>query len=188
MPILGTIASSRQTATPDLGAMFPLQVVTVGAATSTITFTNIPNTYTHLQLRIFARSERANNVDAVNVRFNSDTGFNYSEHWLYGDGSSALVYGSGGAASVQVARIAGDTAGANTFGAIIVDVLDYANTNKFKTVRALGGTDNNGNGQVNLVTGLWRNTNAVTSVTLTPGTSTNWKQYSQIALYGLKVA
>lgn len=183
---LGIFASANTT----IGTSFEsISTVTIGAGGSAnVEFTSIPSTYAHLQIRIFGRSNRTSVVDAVNVRFNSDTGFNYAEHWLYGDGSSALAYGSGGTSYISTARIAGDSAGSNVFGSIIIDVLDYTNTNKFTTIRSLGGTDNNGSGEVDFISGLWRNTNAVTSITLYPGTSTNWKQYSHVALYGIKAA
>lgn len=166
-----------------------ISTVTVGSGgAANVEFTSIPSTYAHLQIRIFGRSNRTSVIDAVNVRFNGDTGFYYAEHWLYGDGSSALAYGSGGTSLMSTARIAGDSAGSNVFGSIIIDVLDYTNTNKFTTIRSLGGTDNNGSGEVDFISGLWRNTNAVTSITLYPGTSTDWKQYSHVALYGIKSA
>lgn len=176
------------------GETFPgyfesIQTVVVGSSGSAnIEFTNIPQNYTHLQIRIFGRSARINAVDAIDVRFNSDTDFYYADHWLYGDGSSALATASSGASKIQVARIAGDSAGSNVFGSIVIDILDYNNTNKFKTIRSLGGLDNNGSGQVNFISGLWRKTDAVTSITLTPATSTNWKQYSNVALYGIRSA
>jgi hypothetical protein len=187
MPIIGIIASSIRQA--DAGALVPLQVVTVGSSGSAnVTFNNLPTGYAHLQLRILGRTGRSNNIDAISVNFNGDTNANYAEHWLYGDGSNPAAYGSGGTSSIQVARVAASTATTNIFGTIIIDILDFANTNKFKTIKAIGGADTNGGGQVAQVSGVWRNTNAITSITLTPATGTNWLQYSKIALYGIKVA
>jgi hypothetical protein len=74
---------------------------------------------------------------------------------------------------------------ANVFNGYVVDVLDYANTNKYKTVRALQGFDSNGDGRIYLGSNLWKNTNAVTSITLT-AFSGNFVQYSHFALYGIK--
>ncbi len=85
-PIIQTLANASAlgyrslsaAAAADTGAMFPLQVITVGAAgASSVTFTNIPSTYEHLQLRYITR----NNVGAYYVRlqFNNDTtAANYS--------------------------------------------------------------------------------------------------------------
>ena len=75
---------------------------------------------------------------------------------------------------------------ANSFGAYVVDVLDYANTNKYKTVRTLGGKDLNGSGQEGLYSNLWKNTNAITDITLKVVGGSNFVQYSHFALYGIK--
>ena len=76
----------------------------------------------------------------------------------------------------------------STFGAVVIDILDYANTNKYKTIRSLSGTDyNNTSGAVGLFSGSWRNTNAITTIKIT-ASSANLAQYSQFALYGIKGA
>jgi hypothetical protein len=71
-----------------------------------------------------------------------------------------------------------------------LDILDYANTNKFKTIRGLSGWNNNdtvdGNGSVRFISGLWRNTAAITSLKIVPEAAVNFKQYSSFALYGVK--
>ena len=69
------------------------------------------------------------------------------------------------------------------FGTFIVDILDYANTNKYKTMRALDGFDANGSGYAVLWSGNWRSTSAVSTITITGGT---FAQYSSFALYGIK--
>lgn len=199
MPILGVIASSRQTAVADTGAMFPLQVITVGAAgASSITFSNIPNTYAHLQVRAFARDTSSTGTyNAFKLQFNGDTSSsNYAFHMLYGTGAAA---GADSTTTGTFGWIYLDTypnAGAitNNYSGGILDVLDYASSNKYKTVRWLGGHDNNGTGStdsrkgfINLKSGLWLSTSAITSVTLSSD-GTAFAQYSQFALYGVKSA
>ncbi len=94
-PILGIWASSKATVAADTGAMFPLQVITVGSAgASSITFTNIPGTYTHLQIRAISRKSSAGGGDGIFVRFNSDSGSNYALHQIDGDGSTVSGYGA----------------------------------------------------------------------------------------------
>lgn len=195
-PILGIWASSRPTVT-DTGAMFPLQVITVGpAGASTISFTNIPNTYSHLQIRCFAQTNRATyGIDEIRIRFNSDTGSNYAKHNLYGDGSSASAGGDANVTGMFPSGTIGTSTGNSglVWGVDIVDVLDYANTNKYKTIRRLTGVDLNGTvgglgGRVGLSSGLWQNTNAVTSIDMTPVNGSSITQYSQFALYGIKGA
>jgi hypothetical protein len=162
---------------------------TVGSGgASSITFTSIPSTYKHLQVRGIARStlSGAGNNIGMYMQFNSDTGSNYNWHELFGNGSgSALAYGqadSGMNVNPHSPR-AGDTA--SCFAGNVIDILDYTNTNKNTTVRALAGNDTNGGGWMHLTSGLWRNTAAITSITLTLESS-NFAEYSSFALYGIK--
>jgi hypothetical protein len=188
-PILGIWASSKAVAAADTGAMFPLQVITVGSAgASSITFTNIPNTYSHLQLRALSRSDRSLTSDSWFIQINSDTATNYSYHALRGNGTTADAFSSVSDTSMLFLQQAGGTTGANVFGTLILDILDYSNTNKNKTLRGLGGVDNNGNGTLGLSSGLWRSTSAVTSIRIVPNSGNNFVQYSSFALYGIKGA
>jgi hypothetical protein len=182
-PILGIWASSKVSATPDTGAMFPLQVITVGAAgASSVTFTNIPNTYSHLQVRVFSLMNAADNFY---MQFNSDTAANYSWHQVTGDGSSA---GAAAGTSTTFMFVGNNNSSSTTTGnAAVIDILDYVNTNKYKTVRSLLGSDANGSGLVALRSGNWRSSNAITSIKITPS-SGSFSQYSQFALYGVKGA
>ena len=165
-----------------------ISTVTVGSGGSaSATFTSIPATYTHLQIRYIGRSTYASTQEVMKIEFNSDTtAGNYARHWLQGTGSAVNSYGEGNF-SDNLRLLAGDTTGSNIFGVGVIDVLDYANTNKYKTTRTLSGYDNNGEGQIALTSGLWKNTAAITSITLT-AFSGNLKQYSQFALYGIKGA
>ena len=66
----------------------------------------------------------------------------------------------------------------------MIDILDYSNTNKYKTARVLGGMDFNGSGSASLQSGLWMSTSAVTSITCISA-GNNWTTGTQIALYGV---
>jgi len=182
-PILGIIASSKLVVTSSYES---IATTTLSTATASVTFSSIPATYTHLQIRLIGRSDRAANLDSLRIQANSDTASNYTEHGLYGDGASAGAFAATPQAYMQFYRIAGANAGASIFGAIYIDILDYANTNKFKTARSIGGADNNGSGEIYLTSGLWRSTSAITSLTLYPGVGTNFVQYSSFALYGIR--
>ena len=183
-PILGIYASSIQ---PSLNASSyeSIATTTVGAGgQASITFSSIPQTYKHLQLRILGSDDGAGS-EYGNMTFNGDTAANYSSHQLFGDGSSAQANGFTNNNQIYLHRISGSIT--NTFGAIIVDIYDYANTSKYKTVRELGGYDANGSGRISFSSGLWFNTNAITSITATTGGS-KWLQYTSFALYGIKGA
>jgi hypothetical protein len=184
MPIFGITASSNQTV--KFTDFYQIATTTLGSAQSTITFSSIPQDYTHLQIRGILRSDRsANPNDPIQFRFNSDTASNYSSHNLTGNGSSASS-GVDLGTSILEGRVTGPTAPASTFSAEVIDILDYANTNKYKTVRWLNAHDRNGAGQVKLLSGNWRNTAAITSITFSSVTASNFVQYSSLALYGIK--
>lgn len=163
-----------------------IQTVSVGSGgQSTISFTVIPATYKHLQIRAIAKTNRASWIDDIILQFNSDTGNNYAWHTLAGSGSSA----SAGAASSTNRIVLGSMAGSsvsNTFGAGVVDILDYANTSKNKTVRSIVAVEDNANGYLPFNSGLWMNTAAVTTITISPNTGTQFNQHTQFALYGIK--
>jgi len=82
--------------------------------------------------------------------------------------------------------VAGSTAGSNVFAVTVLDLLDYANTSKNKTVRNLAGYDKNGAGQIALNSGSWMSTSAVTQIDISPRVGTLFSQYSSFALYGIK--
>ena len=170
-----------------------IATVTVGSGGAVYAeFTSIPGTFTHLQIRSLAQTNRSGiGRDIVNININNDTGSNYARHYLSGDGASTV---SGGSASLTKGELTevGTTAGAS-FGAIVVDLLDYANTNKYKTIRSLGGVDVNGTvggygGTINLYSTLWQSTSAITSIKLAPLNGTQFNEYSHFALYGIRSA
>jgi hypothetical protein len=161
-----------------------IATVTVGSGgASSVSFTSIPSTYQHLQVRILTRSTFSANEWPIFVQLNSSSS-GYAYHNLQGDGSSATAT----AASSQSLMQLGDTSAANgtasSFGMFVLDLLDYTNTNKNKTGRTLYGYDLNGSGRVGLRSGLWENTSAVTSLSF--GTGGDFAQYSSFALYGIK--
>lgn len=159
------------------------------AGASSVTFSSIPSTYTHLQIRAIVRTGRTGqNGDFLKTTFNSDTATNYSWHLMTGDGASTGVASGSSVAYMEADRFASNSTGSNIFGATVLDILDYKDTNKYKTIRWIGGYDNNGSGEIQFGSGNWRSTSAVTSITLTQSGSYNILQYSSFALYGIKGA
>ena len=187
-PILGIWASANQSQYILPNSYESIATTTVGSGgSSTITFSSIPSTYKHLQIRILARSNKAADVtDYLKLRYNSDSGANYSVHLLYGNGSSVTALGFASQNENWIQRVSGAGATASVFGTAVVDILDYANTSKYKTMRNLGGIDNNGSGLVYLASGSWQNTAAISSISITAGDGTSLDQYSSFALYGIK--
>ena len=180
--ISGTVVS------PITGSMYHISTTTLSTAAASVTFSSIPADYTHLQIRVLSKSTTVSGVDTYGIlRFNTDSGANYSYHALYGNGSTA--YGDVGTANTTFAlfydTVRSDTGYENKFGTTIIDVLDYGNTNKYKTVRALGGYDSNDYGFIALTSSNWRNTAAISTATLTLG-SGDFATYSSVSLYGIK--
>jgi len=189
-PILGIYASqiSGHLWAPS-GAYDSIATVTVGSGgSSSITFTSIPSTYTHLQIRALSRGNRAYTAENIIFMFNADGGTNYADHLLYGNGSTVPAAADVSSSTPLAFRTStSNTQASNIFGTGVLDILDYANTNKYKTVRSLSGFDDNGGGygQIWFTSGLWQSTAAINSITLTP-VGTAIQQYSQFALYGVK--
>jgi hypothetical protein len=159
-----------------------IATVTVGGGgAADAEFTSIPATYTHLQIRGILRDTYTSTQPALALQIN---GSNIDRnHNLIGDGASASAYtGTAG----YISHSTGGNAGASMFSGIIIDILDYANTNKYRTIRALSGGDRNGSGFIELCSGLEQSTSAVTSITLVP--TTTFAEYTHIALYGIKGA
>jgi len=169
----------------DPSATFFIQRVTATGGETSLNFSSIPSTYKHLQVRWIAKTSRAGTYGYFAVRFNSDSTAVYTRHRLYGDGSTVTATGDFGLTESEITYGAsGSTANASTYGAGVLDLHDYSSTTKFKTYRSLDGYDNNGSGTVDLCSGLWRSTSAVTSVNLVM-TSGSFSAGSTFALYGM---
>lgn len=156
-----------------------IATTTLSTTATSVTFSSIPGTYTHLQVRYICYA--SSQVDLLG-NFNSDTGSNYSRHYLYGDGSAVA---SGAAAPDSAFNFGFVNNTGNYFISGITDILDYADTNKYKTTRTLTGFDTNGGGYILMYSGNWRNTNAINSITIKVN-SGSLQQYSEFALYGIK--
>lgn len=183
-PILGIWASqiSGRLWEPQ-GAYDALSTVTVpSGGVASITFAAIPNTYKHLQLRGIARSTAGgSSVTSVFCTINSSVSADRN-HYIYGNGSTA-------SAGAQVSNLIGFAQGtsqtASSFGATILDILDYSNTSKNKTFRSLSGDDTNGGGDIMLNSNLFVTTAAITALNLTLSAG-NFAEYSQFTLYGIR--
>ncbi len=169
----------------DPGAMIPIATTTLSTGTATITFSNIPQNYEHLQVR--ASVLTSINGFIVGLRLNSDSGFNYTTHRLNGNGSAVAAAAD---TSLTYARLFGQSTGTSTTSptAMLVDILDYTNTNKYTTIRALAGCDKNGDGEVSLQSSLWLNTNAISSIQFRLDVAGNMEVGTSFALYGIKRA
>jgi hypothetical protein len=188
MPILGILASAM-TGNLNVNSYESIATTTVGSGGATdITFSSIPATFKHLQIRVLARTTTGVSFDAIALQFNGETSSVYTLHTLLGNGSSVTAFASTPETQISLDKAAGASLGSNIFAGIVCDILDYGSTNKFKTTRSLGGVDANGSGVIHLTSGLWRSTSAVSSIKLYSQNGGNFAQYTSIALYGIKGA
>lgn len=164
-----------------------IATTTLSSPNSTITFSSIPSTYKHLQIRVLAKSSNPSNYSSFTFTANGDTGSNYAWHYVFSDGSSAAAGAASSQNFIREINFTGGTTLTNIFFGAIIDVLDYNSTSKNKTFRMLGGSDGNGSGNIHLQSGLWMNSsNAITSLSFTPSDGYNFIANTQFALYGIK--
>ena len=179
-PILGIIASQNY---PRITSSYEsIATVTIGTPTSEINFTSISSAYKHLQIRAIVNTDRGS-VENTYMRMNGVTSSDYNWNALYGNGSVAGATGGVNDTQLLISRYQGTTS--TNFGGFILDILDYANTDKFKTYKSLSGWDGNGSGDVYFWGGAFRSTSAITSIRIYHPTN-NFIQYSSFALYGIK--
>lgn len=181
----GGYSDASNSITPTVPTSYEsIATVTATGSQSTLTFSSIPGTYKHLQIRGIANDGSDNGIV---LRFNSDTGANYTQHRLSGNGTSASAAGSTGNSSA--ANIGWASGATNVYGASIIDIIDYASTSKYKTVRTFMGVDANASGgntgAVYLSSNLWLSTAAVTSVSIIDPVL-NFTAGTTFALYGVK--
>jgi hypothetical protein len=178
---LGTTYTSYATPVTTANNYASIATIAVSASINSVTFTNIPQNYSHLQLRCFGRSA-SGTYSQLDMNINGDASNAYTYHTMYGDGANAGAGASNPRSNIpQIADLIGT---ANTPGVSVVDILDYTATTKFKTVRWLYGHDLNGSGLVGIGGSAYMNVSPVTAITLT-GRSQNIGQYSHFALYGI---
>jgi len=162
----------------------PIATTTVTTASPAVTFSNIPGTYTDLILVVSVRANSTPTSFGTGIRFNGDTGTNYSRTVFYGSGSSAVAFSDTNQTRFFVSS--GPTA-ASTFNLIRLNIMNYSNSVKYKMVLAR-------NDDISDVTSIsaasWRSNNAITSITITPfdDNSTGFATGSSFTIYGIKAA
>lgn len=183
-------SSASNSATPvSLSSYESIATVTASGSASSMTISSIPQTYSHLRVIISARTASTGpRLDAY-LQFNGDTSTNYSYRWMYNSGSNGPYANSAiNASQLSSTYIPGSAVTSNVFGLFIIDIPDYASTNKYKTAGILTGWNNRGttseNNMANVV-GSWRNsTTGINSITFAQ--SGNFVSGSTMSIYGLK--
>ena len=156
---------------------------------SNIDFTSIPTIYTHLQLRILGKAADTSNVTDGNLRiqFNNDTGANYSSHYMIGKSDGSKPAGSNASDTAMYAGKRGNLQTGRTllYGISVIDILNYQNTNMFKTIRFYASVHGGSIGEVFHGTANWRSASAITSIKITMDTG-NLGTNMTASLYGIR--
>jgi hypothetical protein len=155
----------------------PIATQTLGSASSSVSFSSIASTYTDLILTI---DGTVGSNCGIQLRFNSDSGSNYSFTRMTGDGSTASSDRSSNATFMELGYYVTTTRNMN-----IVQIMNYSNTTTFKTVlnRASAQSVNIG---AQAYVEMWRQTSAINSITI--NASGNLSSGSILTLYGIKAA
>lgn len=159
----------------------PIATTTLGSAASSITFSSIPATYTDLRV-VFVGT--ATSATGLRAQFNSDTGTNYSRTSSLGDGSA--VYSQRGTNIAFISLGINDNLSTTVPTLRTMDIFSYAGSTN-KTVLTSESTDMNGSGAATVAVQLWRNTGAITSISLNVS-GTTIAAGSTATLYGIKAA
>ena len=157
---------------------------TLGSAAASVTFSDIPGTYTDLGVRISPRSDASFKSRVLKVNFNNVTGTSYSCTYLHGNGSSVSSGRASNTSTIQDATVPAATATSNTFGSTEIYVPNYtAATNKPISIFSLA-EDNATAADLYATAGLFSNTSAITQIEF--ATSGNFVSGSSFFLYGIK--
>jgi len=161
-----------------------ITTTTVGSGgAANIELTSIPQDYTDLLILVSARTNRGDQNDNLRVQFNGNSS-SYSYRLLYGTGASAGSEFGSPAYIDYAGYICGNIATGNTFGNVLLYIPNYGSSN-FKSLYADGVAETNATSiSMGLNAGLWSNTSAITSITIT--TIGTILQHSSATLYGIK--
>lgn len=167
-----------------VGSMEPIGAIVLNSTQSSITFSNIPSTYTHLQIRGIIYTTALVDIGLRVGNNTIDANTNYAKHGLYWSSSQ----GSAGYANQTYMNVYGYVSGTTTTApmSFIADILDYTNTNKYKTMKSVAGMDKDANyGESGLYSGVWMSGSAINTISFVcPGTTFISPSFVQI--YGIK--
>ena len=164
-----------------------LASVTVGAGgAASISFTNIPQNYKDLCIKVSARSGRTSFPDdGLLIALNGSTS-SFTQKGLEGSGSSASSFSAGWGTANSIANINGPTSAANTFSNNEIYISDYASGNLKSLFSDSVQENNQTTAYQDMFADLWSNVTAITSITFTTYSTTNFAQYSTATLYGIR--
>lgn len=159
---------------------------TVGSGgTSSISISNIPQTFVDLLILVCARTNRASvTVDSLKLRQNSVT-TSYTSRGMYMNSGGANAFNNNVANDwvYDAAYTTGAGATTNSFGYGRIYIFDYTSTDR-KIGFSVGG-DHQAYVQT-LSFDLSTDNSSLTSLTFAPNVGSSISQYSTITVYGVK--
>jgi len=164
-----------------------LSTVTVGSGgTASISFTNIPQNYTDLVIRVSSRTNHTNTFDYIKLTCNSDASGIYNSKVLYGNGGGTAA-GTAASTDWTFGASVGNTATADVFGNAEIYITNYSAIDNPKVITQTGVGELNGSTiSFQFATGgNYRNIAPITSITLTPAFGSLWLQHTTATLYGV---
>lgn len=165
----------------------PLARTTLTTSSTTVTFSSIPQTYTDLVLVMQPSSDVGD--ENVGIRFNGDTGGNYS-YTRIGANNTAGSISSNRLTNFSRINTTEATGTSTNLGNLVIlsNIMNYANTATYKTALNRSGQQGGTYNGVELFAGLWRNTAAITSITVMQGSTRTFLAGSTFTLYGILAA
>ena len=161
----------------------PIATTTLGSASTSITFSSIPGTYTDLRIVLLMSGSSATN--RPRFYFNTDTGTNYSYVQVVGEGTVAFANTSNNDNRILFAANPNPSTTIPSF--YTADIFSYSEATN-KTVLCSGSSDANGSGGTGQTVGLWRSTAAITQIVIDNQSGATYSTGTRATLYGIKAA
>ena len=162
----------------------PIATTTLGTTSTSVTFSTISGAYTDLILQV---NNQMSGASGFKLRFNADSGNNYSQTNLIGHSTTTVLSGrSSNASSITNNLVFGDSTTASVFTPNIIQIQNYSNSTTNKTLLWRYGSTTPS--EVGAIVGLWRDTSAITSIEITPWNAVNFATGCTFTLYGILAA
>lgn len=163
----------------------PIATQTLGGNTTSVTFSSIPQTYTDLRLSI---TYNLTSTNIGRIRFNSDSGANYSAKYLIAMGSS--IYSRSQSSLTYIDFGYELTApGSSVYTFSLLDIFNYTGSTRKTMIGQMSNDQNSASGSSERNAGIWRDTSAITSIEIgAVNPSVQFRANSTFTLYGIKNA